>query len=142
MIHYTQVPNPLFDLAGIMCGQFEKPFWEFFLATLIGKAIIKTHIQVCERFHSASLLCYFTYRVDVQTLAFFLQTVFIICVCNNQLLDWIENELIYILSFVPGFASALPALAAKLRLMKEKYLVASPPVASDINVTDSCFLLT
>ena len=42
-----QVPNPLFDLAGIMCGQFGIPFWEFFLATLIGKAIIKTHIQVC-----------------------------------------------------------------------------------------------
>lgn len=41
-----QVPNPLFDLAGIMCGQFGVPFWEFFLATLIGKAIIKTHIQV------------------------------------------------------------------------------------------------
>ncbi|KAK4388565.1 Vacuole membrane protein KMS1 [Sesamum angolense] len=39
------VPNPLFDLAGIMCGQFGIPFWEFFLATMIGKAIIKTHIQ-------------------------------------------------------------------------------------------------
>ena len=43
-----QVPNPLFDLAGIMCGQFGIPFWKFFLATLIGKAIIKTHIQVCD----------------------------------------------------------------------------------------------
>lgn len=42
-----QVPNPLFDLAGIVCGQFGIPFWKFFLATLIGKAIIKTHIQVC-----------------------------------------------------------------------------------------------
>lgn len=42
-----QVPNPLFDLAGIMCGQFRVPFWKFFLATLIGKALIKTHIQVC-----------------------------------------------------------------------------------------------
>jgi uncharacterized membrane protein YdjX (TVP38/TMEM64 family) len=41
-----QVPNPLFDLAGILCGQFGVPFWKFFLATLIGKAIIKTHIQV------------------------------------------------------------------------------------------------
>jgi hypothetical protein len=29
-----------------MCGQFGVPFWEFFFATLIGKAIIKTHIQV------------------------------------------------------------------------------------------------
>lgn len=44
--YFLQVPNPLFDLAGIMCGQFGIPFWEFFLATMIGKAIIKTHIQV------------------------------------------------------------------------------------------------
>ncbi|AQK49178.1 Vacuole membrane protein KMS1 [Zea mays] len=42
----ASVPNPLFDLAGIMCGQFGVPFWEFFFATLIGKAIIKTHIQL------------------------------------------------------------------------------------------------
>ncbi|KAL0376607.1 UNVERIFIED_CONTAM: Vacuole membrane protein KMS1 [Sesamum calycinum] len=42
----ASVPNPLFDLAGIMCGQFGIPFWKFFLATAIGKAIIKTHIQV------------------------------------------------------------------------------------------------
>lgn len=41
------MPNPLFDLAGIMCGQFGTPFWKFFLATVIGKAIIKTHLQVC-----------------------------------------------------------------------------------------------
>ncbi|XWS08990.1 hypothetical protein CRYUN_Cryun40dG0047600 [Craigia yunnanensis] len=44
----ASVPNPLFDLAGIMCGQFGIPFWKFFLSTLIGKAIIKTHIQVCD----------------------------------------------------------------------------------------------
>nr|KJB28212.1 hypothetical protein B456_005G041600 [Gossypium raimondii] len=44
----ASIPNPLFDLAGIMCGQFGIPFWKFFLATLIGKAIIKTHIQVCK----------------------------------------------------------------------------------------------
>jgi uncharacterized membrane protein YdjX (TVP38/TMEM64 family) len=46
-IYFFQVPNPLFDLAGIMCGQFGIPFWNFFLATLIGKAVIKAHIQVC-----------------------------------------------------------------------------------------------
>ncbi|KAK8555206.1 hypothetical protein V6N12_009359 [Hibiscus sabdariffa] len=46
----ASVPNPLFDLAGIMCGQFGIPFWKFFLATLIGKAIIKTHIQVGDVF--------------------------------------------------------------------------------------------
>ncbi|KAL0550919.1 hypothetical protein IC582_009986 [Cucumis melo] len=92
----ASVPNPLFDLAGIMCGQFGIPFWEFFFATLVGKAIIKTHIQ----------------------------TIFIIAVCNNQLLDWIENELIWILSFVPGFSSALPGLVAKLNAIKAKYLKA------------------
>ncbi|CAK8539157.1 unnamed protein product [Lathyrus sativus] len=97
----ASVPNPLFDLAGIMCGQFGVPFWNFFLATLIGKAIIKTHIQ----------------------------TVFIISVCNNQLLDWIETELIWVLSHVPVFASVLPKLVANLHAMKAKYLKAPQPVS-------------
>ncbi|KAM0016223.1 hypothetical protein Hdeb2414_s0030g00708241 [Helianthus debilis subsp. tardiflorus] len=102
----ASVPNPLFDLAGIMCGQFGIPFWEFFFATLIGKAIVKTHIQ----------------------------TVLIILVCNNQLLNWIENELIWVLSFIPGVASALPNIVAKLHAMKAKYMAAPLPVTSNIKV--------
>lgn len=102
----ASVPNPLFDLAGIMCGQFGIPFWKFFLSTLIGKAIIKTHIQ----------------------------TVFIISVCNNQLLDWIENELIWVLSLIPGFASVLPNLVAKLHAIKDKYMAAPRPGTSNIKV--------
>ncbi|KAL4373689.1 hypothetical protein AHAS_Ahas05G0106900 [Arachis hypogaea] len=100
----ASVPNPLFDLAGIMCGQFGIPFWEFFLATMIGKAIIKTHIQ----------------------------TIFIISVCNNQLLDWIENEFIWVLSHIPGFASVLPSVVANLHAMKDKYLKAPQPVSPKI----------
>ncbi|KAK7253167.1 hypothetical protein RIF29_37655 [Crotalaria pallida] len=100
----ASVPNPLFDLAGIMCGQFGIPFWKFFLSTLIGKAIVKTHIQ----------------------------TVFIISVCNNQLLDWIENEFIWVLSHVPGFSSALPGLIANLHAMKDKYLKAPHPVSANV----------
>ncbi|KAH9605614.1 hypothetical protein KSS87_018749, partial [Heliosperma pusillum] len=102
----ASIPNPLFDLAGIMCGQFGIPFWQFFLATLFGKAIIKTHIQ----------------------------TVFIISVCNNQLLDWVENELIWVLSHIPGVASVLPKLIAKLHAAKDKYLVAAPPVSTNAQV--------
>ncbi|KAL3507909.1 hypothetical protein ACH5RR_033291 [Cinchona calisaya] len=102
----ASVPNPLFDLAGIMCGQFGIPFWEFFLATLVGKAILKTHMQ----------------------------TVFIISVCNNQLLDWMENELIWVLSFVPGLKSILPDVISKLHSMKDKYLATKPPVPSNIKV--------
>lgn len=41
----ASIPNPLFDLAGITCGHFLIPFWTFFGATMIGKAIIKMHIQ-------------------------------------------------------------------------------------------------
>ncbi|KAL8105124.1 vacuole membrane protein KMS1-like [Apium graveolens] len=102
----ASVPNPLFDLAGIMCGQFGIPFWKFFLATMIGKAIIKTHIQ----------------------------TIFIISVCNNQLLNWIENELIWVLSFIPGFDSILPNLVSKLHAMKDKYMATSSHVTSNIKV--------
>lgn len=32
-------------MAGITCGHFLVPFWTFFGATLIGKAVIKMHIQ-------------------------------------------------------------------------------------------------
>ncbi|WVZ68621.1 hypothetical protein U9M48_017540 [Paspalum notatum var. saurae] len=94
----ASVPNPLFDLAGIMCGQFGVPFWEFFFATLIGKAIIKTHIQ----------------------------TLFIVSLCNNQLLYLLEKELIWIFGHIPGFSATLPSLIAKLHAAKDKYL--SPPV--------------
>ncbi|KAK9500720.1 hypothetical protein O3M35_001932 [Rhynocoris fuscipes] len=41
----ASIPNPLFDLAGITCGHFLVPFWTFFGATLIGKAIIKMSLQ-------------------------------------------------------------------------------------------------
>lgn len=41
----ASIPNPLFDLAGITCGHFLVPFPVFFGATLIGKAVIKMHIQ-------------------------------------------------------------------------------------------------
>lgn len=41
----ASVPNPLFDLAGITCGHCLVPFWTFFGATLIGKAVIKMHLQ-------------------------------------------------------------------------------------------------
>ncbi|KAI4311347.1 hypothetical protein MLD38_036252 [Melastoma candidum] len=99
----ASVSNPLFDLAGIMCGQFGVPFWEFFLATLVGKAIIKTHIQ----------------------------TVFIILVCNNQLQNWIENELIRMLSSVPVVATALPDVVSKLNELREKYMTAPSPTPSD-----------
>lgn len=42
----ASIPNPLFDLAGITCGHFLIDFWTFFGATLIGKAIVKMHIQM------------------------------------------------------------------------------------------------
>ena len=64
----------------------------------------------------------------------FWQTVFIISVCNNQLLNWIENELIWVLSLVPGFTSALPDLTAKLHAMKEKYMAPAHPASPDIKV--------
>ncbi|TPX51179.1 hypothetical protein SeLEV6574_g00434 [Synchytrium endobioticum] len=41
----ASIPNPLFDLAGIICGRFSISFWTFFGATFVGKAIIKSTIQ-------------------------------------------------------------------------------------------------
>eukprot|EP01133_Synstelium_polycarpum_P011907 gene11907-13873_t len=47
ILAFASIPNPLFDLAGITCGHFLVPFWKFFGATLIGKAVVKAHIQAC-----------------------------------------------------------------------------------------------
>ncbi|ORX77764.1 hypothetical protein BCR32DRAFT_270437 [Anaeromyces robustus] len=41
----ASIPNPLFDIAGILCGHFLIPFGTFFGATFIGKALIKNSIQ-------------------------------------------------------------------------------------------------
>ncbi|CAD5214896.1 unnamed protein product [Bursaphelenchus okinawaensis] len=43
---FASIPNPLFDLAGMICGHSLIPFWTFFGATLIGKAIVKMHVQM------------------------------------------------------------------------------------------------
>jgi len=40
-------PNAAFDLCGICCGHFLMPFWSFFLATFIGKALLKVNGQAC-----------------------------------------------------------------------------------------------
>lgn len=39
-------PNAAFDLCGICCGAFMMPFWEFLLATLLGKGIIKARVTI------------------------------------------------------------------------------------------------
>jgi hypothetical protein len=40
----AQIPNPLFDLAGLMCGHFGISFWTFFGATALGKAVMKVGV--------------------------------------------------------------------------------------------------
>ncbi|KAI9224901.1 hypothetical protein BC828DRAFT_372335 [Blastocladiella britannica] len=42
---FASIPNPLFDLAGIICGTVGIPFRTFFGATLIGKAVFKASFQ-------------------------------------------------------------------------------------------------
>jgi vacuole membrane protein 1 len=55
------------------------------------------------------------------------QTLFIVSLCNNQLLYLIEKELIWIFGHIPGFSATLPSVIAKLHAAKDKYL--SPPAA-------------
>ncbi|KAL1802298.1 hypothetical protein ACET3Z_030947 [Daucus carota] len=43
-------------------------------------------------------------------------------------------ELVWMLSFIPGFASILPSLIAKLHIIKEKYMASSAPVSSNIKM--------
>uniref|UniRef100_A0A7S3D757 Vacuole membrane protein 1 n=1 Tax=Palpitomonas bilix TaxID=652834 RepID=A0A7S3D757_9EUKA len=45
IVLFASIPNPLFDLAGLLCGHLGVPFWTFFGGTFIGKACIKSEIQ-------------------------------------------------------------------------------------------------
>ena len=45
VLAFAAWPNMAFDMAGIACGHFEMPFWTFFGATFIGKALIKINMQ-------------------------------------------------------------------------------------------------
>jgi len=45
VILLASVPNLAFDLCGICCGQFLMPFHTFFIATFIGKVIIRNSYQ-------------------------------------------------------------------------------------------------
>eukprot|EP00249_Psilotum_nudum_P011681 c23317_g1_i1 orf=408-1691(+) len=83
---FASVPNPFFDLAGMMCGQLLVPFWKFFIPTLIGKAIIKTHIQ----------------------------TVFIILVCNNQLVELLDNSLRWLFESMPAVSHIIAYITSKV----------------------------
>jgi membrane protein YqaA with SNARE-associated domain len=42
----ASIPNPLFDIAGLLCGHFGIPLWKFLGATILGKAGFKVHIQM------------------------------------------------------------------------------------------------
>lgn len=58
----------------------------------------------------------------------YFQSVFIIILCNNQLLEWVENELIWVLGHIPVFATMLQKLIPKLKMVQEKIL---SPSSSD-----------
>jgi vacuole membrane protein 1 len=58
-------PNIAFDLCGICCGHFLMPFWTFFLATFIGKAIIRNsyqsvaYVMLCRLVQTLCFLLYY-----------------------------------------------------------------------------------
>lgn len=89
---FASVPNPLFDLAGLMCGHFLVPFWKFFLATLMGKAIIKTHIQ----------------------------TLFVILACNPHVLEALEAGLAWVIGHLPFLNRLSPRIMAFVGTTKDK----------------------
>uniref|UniRef100_A0A7S2SEH5 VTT domain-containing protein n=1 Tax=Mucochytrium quahogii TaxID=96639 RepID=A0A7S2SEH5_9STRA len=59
-------PNAAFDLVGICCGQLNVSFWTFFIATLIGKAVIKVNGQAvffCWWFRNPELVIKFAVQL-------------------------------------------------------------------------------
>lgn len=64
---YNQVSNLLFDLAGMLCRQFNIHIWKF-LATSIGKAVVKVSFHICwiSWYSSYSFLFLFCNHIIIQ----------------------------------------------------------------------------
>lgn len=91
---FASIPNPLFDFAGITCGQLLVPFWSFFIPTLIGKALVKTHLQ----------------------------TIFVILLCNNQLVELLESSLRQVFHHAPAVSGFVSQLLIQLEKIERNYL--------------------
>eukprot|EP00271_Cylindrocystis_brebissonii_P007389 TRINITY_DN20865_c0_g1_i1.p1 TRINITY_DN20865_c0_g1~~TRINITY_DN20865_c0_g1_i1.p1 ORF type:complete len:474 (+),score=90.53 TRINITY_DN20865_c0_g1_i1:161-1582(+) len=89
---FASIPNPLFDLAGITCGHFLVPFWKFFLATALGKSLIKTSLQ----------------------------TIFIVTVFNAHSLELLEDALERVLANVPLLYNQVPAVMEAVEGLRER----------------------
>ncbi|GBG86646.1 hypothetical protein CBR_g41708 [Chara braunii] len=90
---FASVPNPLFDLAGITCGHFLVPFVKFFSATLIGKAIIKAHIQ----------------------------TLFIVLAFNAHSMERVEAGLVWMMGHMPIARHVIPRIKRVLSNARNKF---------------------
>ncbi|CAN1807735.1 hypothetical protein LINPERHAP1_LOCUS25142, partial [Linum perenne] len=90
-----------------------------------GDGVIATRLKTIKRW-----LMSHAQHLNFFTILALASTVFIICVCNNQLLNWVENEMIWMFSFIPGLASILPNLITKLHEMREKFLAPTPALPS------------
>ncbi len=134
-----------------MCGQFLVPFWKFFLATLLGKALIKAHIQVNPLSQIQSQLCtQVLWGVETTPLSMWSctpqncmhshwnhismlfplwedvhawvgQTVFIILVCNAHLLEVIEAGLEWVILHIPAFSRLSPGIMSALGNAKDRF---------------------
>ena len=80
----ASIPNPLFDLAGITCGHLLVPFTTFLAATIIGKAIVKVHLQVF-------LIIFLSSKAQVDFIVNSLKEK-ISPVLGQKLLDFIEGQ--------------------------------------------------
>jgi hypothetical protein len=58
----------------------------------------------------------------------------VITLCNNQLFDLVEKRLIWAFGTVPGVASVVPSLVAKLKTAKDKFLSAHVAASASIAV--------
>ena len=77
VLAFAAWPNMAFDMCGIACGHFEMPFWTFFGATFIGKALIKVNLQA----------------------------MFFIVLFSEHLLNWVIDRVKYYLYYIIYYCS-------------------------------------
>ncbi|CAN4091347.1 unnamed protein product [Withania somnifera] len=111
------------------CSEFGPPIFSSSHGTGVPLSSILPQVQL-----EAVLWGLGTALGELPRILFQEQTLFIISVCNNQLLYMVETKLIRMLSFIPGLETMLPKIIAKLHSMKDKYMATKTPSTSNITM--------
>lgn len=111
-------PNAFFDLCGMCCGHFNMPFWTFFGAVFIGKALIKVWFLFLSLICDTKLMLLFVRHLDKRASLWCCSAIDIWIRSSYYSIDWYPMQSIRIYSKTKIVAVSTISKYNKLRCLR------------------------